>query len=51
MDGHAGRAAMMSWDLPDDEQPSWLATIAFVLGAVVLALAFGAAVLTLLVWF
>jgi hypothetical protein len=37
-------------DLPDDEPPSWLATIAFVLGAVVLALAFGAAVLTLLVW-
>jgi hypothetical protein len=51
MDGHAGGAAMMSWDLPDDEQPSWLTTIAFVLGAVVLALAFGAAVLTLLVWF
>jgi hypothetical protein len=42
---------MMSWDPPDHEPPSWLATIAFVLGAVVLALAFGTAVLTLLVWF
>jgi hypothetical protein len=40
----------MSWDLPDDQPPSWAAVIAFLLGAAVVAVAFGAAVMTLLVW-